>query len=198
MVGTSPTMTALKVSAFIHERHAVTIEIVPIREEHIEGFHAVLDEVAREKRYLAFLEAPAIESTRQFVGRAIRGEFTQHVALDNGGVVGWCDVILRERETMRHGGALGIGIAPPYRDKGLGARLIGSVLAAARARGLSRVSLHVRADNARAIRLYERLGFQHEGRFRRDLRIDGVDHDSLAMAMLLDEAGPAAVEGATP
>ena len=174
----------------------MTVEIVPIAEEHIEGFRALLDEVAREKRFLAFLEAPPIESIRQFVGRAIRGEFIQHVALDAGRVVGWCDIILRERETMRHGGALGIGIAPAYRDRGLGRRLIDAVINSARDRGVSRVSLHVRADNTRAIRLYERLGFRHEGRLRRDLRIDGVDYDSLAMAMLLDEPPGPAAEGA--
>lgn len=174
----------------------MTIEIVPIAEEHIEGFRAVLDEVAREKRYLTFLAAPPLESMRQFVGRAIKGEFIQHVALDGGRVVGWCDVIVRERETLRHGGSLGIGLAPTHRDQGLGAKLINSVLAAARERGLARVSLHVRADNTRAIRLYERLGFRHEGRLRRDLRIDGVDYDSLAMALLLDEPAPSATESA--
>ena len=44
-----------------------TIEIVPIAESHIEGFHRDLDIVALERRYLAFLEAPPIESTRAFV-----------------------------------------------------------------------------------------------------------------------------------
>lgn len=169
---------------------------MPIREDHIEGFHAVLDVVAREKRYLAFIEAPPLASVREFASRAINGEFIQHVALDEARVIGWCDVIVRERETMRHGGSLGIGLAPSHRDQGLGARLINSVLAASRDRGLARVSLHVRADNARAIRLYERLGFQHEGRLRRDLRIDGVDYDSLAMAMLLDET-PSGAGGAS-
>lgn len=176
----------------------MSIEIVPIREEHIEGFHAVLDVVAREKRYLALVQAPPIESTRRFVAGALTGDFIQHVALEGGHVVGWCDVIVRERETMRHGGALGIGIAPGHRGRGLGARLINSVLVAACARGLVRIALHVRADNTRAIRLYERLGFQHEGCLRRDVRVDGIDYDSLAMAILLDEPGAAATEGHGP
>lgn len=174
----------------------MTIEIVPIAEEHIEGFHAVLDAVAREKCYLAMLEAPPLEATHRFVAGAISGAFIQHVAVENGRVVGWCDVIIRERETMRHGGALGIGIAPSHRDQGLGARLILSVLEAARARNLTRIALHVRADNTRAIRLYERLGFRHEGRLVRDIRVDGVDHDSLAMALLLDAPTSVTAESA--
>ncbi|RTL71084.1 MAG: GNAT family N-acetyltransferase [Hyphomicrobiales bacterium] len=171
----------------------MAIEIVPIREEHIEGFRAALDTVAREKRYLAFLEAPPLDSTRQFVSGALAGKFIQHVALDAGQVVGWCDVIPRERDTMRHAGVLGIGILPEHRNRGLGERLIRSVIEASRARSLVRIALHVRTDNARAIRLYERLGFRHEGLYRRDLKIDGIYYDSLAMALMLDEpSGPRA------
>jgi hypothetical protein len=42
------------------------IEIVPISPAHIEGFHRTLDLVARERRYLALLEAPPLESMRAF------------------------------------------------------------------------------------------------------------------------------------
>ena len=41
--------------------------IVPLTDELIAGFHAVLDEVAREKRYLSFLEAPPLEKTTAWV-----------------------------------------------------------------------------------------------------------------------------------
>ena len=33
----------------------MSIDIVPIGQEHIEGFHATLDAVCRERAYLAFL-----------------------------------------------------------------------------------------------------------------------------------------------
>ena len=47
------------------------VRIVPIAEEHIEGFRSVLDTVARERRYLGFLEAPSLEEARGFVLRNI-------------------------------------------------------------------------------------------------------------------------------
>ncbi len=166
------------------------IEIVPIREEHVEGFHGLLDQVAREKRYLLFLEAPPLENVRAFVLKSMPGPNIQFVALDGGSVVGWCDVIRLDRPTTRHAGRLGVGLPPAYREKGLGARLISAVLDEARARGIIRVELHVRADNPRAIRLYEKLGFRHEGRLVRDVKIDGHYYDSLVMAVLLDEDRP--------
>lgn len=166
----------------------MTIEIVPIRAEHVEGYHAALDAVARERRYLAFLEAPSLDATRAFVSLVLTGQLIQHVAIDAGRVVGWCDVIVSDRETTRHGGMLGVGIVADNRGRGLGARLMRSVMTAARDSGLVRIALQVRADNTRAIALYERLGFRHEGRLRRHLRIDGVDYDTLTMAILMDEA----------
>jgi putative acetyltransferase len=59
------------------------------------------------------------------------------------------------------------------------------------AKGLTRIELTVRADNHNARVLYERLGFQHEGLKRRAFRIDGVYHDSLAMALLHEVTGDA-------
>jgi len=49
----------------------MTYQIVPIAEEHISGFRAAVDVVARESKYLAFLEAPPSEETRRFVRRNI-------------------------------------------------------------------------------------------------------------------------------
>jgi hypothetical protein len=45
----------------------MTYQIVPITKEHISGFHAAIDVVARERRYLAHLEAPPFEETRRFI-----------------------------------------------------------------------------------------------------------------------------------
>jgi hypothetical protein len=49
----------------------MAFEVVPIAETHIEGFHAALDSVARERRYLYFLEAPALEDASKFVRNTI-------------------------------------------------------------------------------------------------------------------------------
>src|SRR5437667_10809661 len=56
----------------------------------------------------------------------------------------------------------------------------------ARERPLHRVQLTVVADNHRAIRLYEKVGFQREGLKRENyLGEDGKCHDEVEMGILL-------------
>ena len=70
-----------------------SVEIVPITQDHIESYHRALDFVARERRYLSFLEAPPLESMRAFVLNNIEQGYPQLVAVSAGQVVGWCDVV---------------------------------------------------------------------------------------------------------
>lgn len=162
------------------------IRIEPIREDHIEGFRDALDIVARERKYLIFLEAPPIEASLAYVRDNIAGGHPHMVAVVDGKVVGWCDIRRGSRDAEAHCGSLGMGIIPGYRDRGLGRRLITAVLDAARAAGMHRVELNARVENSRAIALYEKVGFQHEGIARDAVKIDGRYFDSVKMALLFD------------
>ena len=162
------------------------VRIVPIAEEHIEGFRAVLDAVARERRYLAFLEAPSPQETAAFVRGNIGKGHPQFVALVDGEVVGWCDILPFERPTKSHGGVLGLGVLPGHRGRGIGTALLQAALNAAKASGLTRVELIVREHNARAIALYERLGFVREGLKRNAVRVDGRNENAVCMALLFE------------
>ena len=160
------------------------IEIVPIERRHVEGFREVLDGIARERRWLAFLEAPPLARVRSFVRKGRLQGMTQFVAVDDGRVVGWCDVNPKTHETLRHCGVLGMGVAATHRGRGLGRRLLVATVDAALARGLTRIELTVRADNAPAIALYRWSGFETEGLMRRYLRVDGAYYDAFQMARL--------------
>ncbi|WP_375786713.1 GNAT family N-acetyltransferase [Bradyrhizobium sp. Pha-3] len=162
-----------------------TVEIVPIREEHAGGFHRTLDIVARERRHLSFLEAPPIDATRAFIRDNIENGFPQLVALADDEVVGWCDVRPKARPIHAHVGVLGMGLLPAFRGQGLGLRLIERALAASKRFGFHRVELTVRAENANAVALYRKVGFELEGRLRDDVCVDGVYGDLLVMGILL-------------
>lgn len=162
--------------------------IVPIDESHVAGFHAALDAVAREKKYLAFLEAPPVEEIRKFILGQIEGRNPAFVALVKGEVAGWCDVTRRPRESRRHCGLLGMALLPAYRGGGIGRALMQAAIACAWEREFTRIELDVREDNVRAIALYKRLGFEVEGVKRNSLRVDGEYYDALLMSLLKEGA----------
>jgi ribosomal protein S18 acetylase RimI-like enzyme len=167
------------------------VEIMPISRTHLAGFHAALDSVAKERRYLAMLEAPSYSRTRRLVLDSLRAGAVHVVAVAEGTVIGWCDLRPKAAPTLRHSAVLGMGIIASCRGQGIGSRLLASALELALARGIHRAELIVRADNTAAIRLYRRFEFVEEGICRHYLRVDGVDYDALLMARLDPGSGPA-------
>jgi RimJ/RimL family protein N-acetyltransferase len=172
--------------------HARIVPIVPIAEEHVASFRAALDGVARERRFLALLEAPPLGDVREFVLANLRAGNPQLVALDGDSVVGWCDIVRGTKPTYRHSGVLGMGVVHDWRRRGVGAALVAAALAAAKERGMTRVELTVRVDNLAAVGLYEKLGLVREGLLRRHMRVDGRYVDAHAMAWLAEGDTPEA------
>jgi len=165
----------------------MNIRIESIKEIHVEGFFKALDCVAREREYLIFVEAPPFEDVKSFVLSNV-GRNNQFVALDGKNeVVGWCDVLSNSSPGFTHSGTLGMGVLPDYRGKGIGKDLILTTLNAAFEKNLERVQLDVFANNQTAIRLYEKVGFQHEGVRRRARFIDGQWSDLIMMGLLRSE-----------
>ena len=162
--------------------------ILPITFHHVAGFHAALDSVARERDFLAMVEAPPLEWAQEFVSDIIAKGHAQVVALEEGTVVGWCDILpQRSRPGFQHCGSVGMGVVRAWRGRGLGKALLASCIERAFASGLTRIELEVYADNLPAIALYRRLGFAEEGRKRRARFLDGRYQDLLMMALLREE-----------
>ncbi|MBS1208297.1 MAG: N-acetyltransferase [Proteobacteria bacterium] len=158
--------------------------LAPTTEAHFHGLHRALDIVARERKYLAFLQAPPFEQSLLFYRNIVTNDLCQFVALQDEEVVGWCDVLPNMMPVQAHVGHLGIGLIPSARHQGLGARLMAATLDKAWAKGLTRIELTVRCDNPNARALYDRFGFVAEGVRRRGNCIDGEYFDTLAMALL--------------
>jgi RimJ/RimL family protein N-acetyltransferase len=89
------------------------------------------------------------------------------------------------RPRVRHRGELGISVQKKFWGLGIGRALCEAAILEARHIGLTRIDLHTRHDNARAIALYENLGFQLEGRIRAAFRVGELFHDDLAMGLRL-------------
>lgn len=162
-------------------------EIIPIREEHLESFWSAVDSVAREHNYLAFLEGPPIHTTKTYIAENIEGNWPHLVAVKNKQVIGWCDITALDRPVFAHIGSLGIGILAPYREQGLGKKLIQAALEKARLKGLTRIELTVREHNQRAIALYEQFGFVTEGVHKNGVCIEGKYENHVFMALLFED-----------
>jgi ribosomal protein S18 acetylase RimI-like enzyme len=157
--------------------------IIPIEEAHADSFHACLDYVAREKRYLAFQEAPPLESTRKFVRENVETGQIQLVALEGKTVVGWCDIIRSKLAAFSHVGAVGMGLLPDYRGKGIGRKMLTAAIDKAFSSGVERIELSVYDSNVNAIHLYRSLGFLEEGTMIGKAKIDGGYLNIMFMAL---------------
>lgn len=83
---------------------------------------------------------------------------------------------------------LGVYVLREWRDRGVGTALMRASVEWAQASPVvQRVQLEVYASNARAIHLYEKFGFEQEGRKRRLYIQDGQPMDMLMMALILDK-----------
>ncbi|MCW8471424.1 GNAT family N-acetyltransferase [Fluoribacter gormanii] len=160
--------------------------IIPIQEKHIEAFWSAVDSVARERKFLAFLEGPPIELTKDFVLEHIENNWPQVVAMCGDQLVGWCDISPLDRPVFAHVGSLGIGVIKPYRGQGIGAALLSTALQMAKSKGLTRIELTVREHNQTAISLYEKYGFVKEGVHKNAVRIDGIYEHHIFMALLFE------------
>ncbi len=155
----------------------------------VASFHRCLDTVARERRYLAMLEAPPLDRVGDFVAHGREHGIVQFVAVVPDRVVGWCDVSPIRWEGFRHSGNLGMGLLPEFRRRGIGRRLLEATLTESRRQGITRVQLEVFVSNRAAIAFYEKHGFNHEGLKRNARELDGVGEDLACMARLLSAGG---------
>ena len=83
------------------------------------------------------------------------------VAVDRTGLLGKAVLFLRSNTDIAR--LYSIAVAHAARGRGVGEALVRAVERAAQAHGCTRLRLEVRQDNAGAIRLYERLGYNRFG-----------------------------------
>ena len=82
-----------------------------------------------------------------------------------------------------HVGQLGMFVHDDYQNQGIGSQLMAAIIDLAENwLNLKRLELQVNTDNASAIHLYEKFGFEKEGILRKNAFRDGVYIDAYTMA----------------
>ena len=108
------------------------------------------------------------------------------VAKKNGEMVGSASFSGMTRERMKHRGEFAISVRKSEWGQGVGSKLLEAVIDFAKHTAHAEIiSLEVRKDNLRAIRLYEKYGFQKIGSFPGFFKINGEYVDFELMNLYL-------------
>jgi L-phenylalanine/L-methionine N-acetyltransferase len=163
------------------------IENLKIRRAEADDYLAVHEMFTSPEVYEDTMQLPypSREVWRKRVGEASENFFNLVAVVDER-VVGMVGVeTFPTRPRRRHVGRIGISVAAEWQGKGVGTALMSAVVDLAdNWLNLTRLELEVYADNANAIRLYEKLGFVYEGTLRQHAFRNGKYVDSNVMGRL--------------
>lgn len=167
--------------------------VLLIREVAVEDTRAVLDYVERisgESDFLSFGpgEFELTEPEEEDFIRKCRASDNQLYILgsiDNT-IVSTLVFSAGRRPRVRHSGEFSMSARRQYWGLGIGSLMLDTLIAWARdTQIVKKISLRVRTDNQRAIRLYERKGFVNEGTIRKEILLDGSYFDHHCMGLEL-------------
>lgn len=104
------------------------------------------------------------------------------VAAIDGKPLAYATITPRRQSRLRHTAELNMGVASSARGQGCGERLLRAALERAqRSPAIEIVYLTVRADNAAALGLYRKLGFEQLTRLERDTKMADRYFDGILM-----------------
>lgn len=147
----------------MHENRTFTV--CPLDASHLAG--------AAELERLCFSEPWSERALALLLGESAYGV----ACVQNGRVIAYGGMMT----ALDEGQVTNIAVHPDARRQGVGRALLSEMLREAQRRGLTQISLEVRASNAAAIGLYESFGFAVAGRRRHFYRDPAED----ALVMLL-------------
>lgn len=108
------------------------------------------------------------------------------IAENDGSFVGFLSVVGSSVPRLRHSGLLALGVLRGWWGRGVATELMTEALRWAPTVGITRLELSVMQTNGRAMALYERLGFRHEGSRRRAYMVNGRPVDDHIMSYLFE------------
>ncbi|MBL9175671.1 MAG: GNAT family N-acetyltransferase [Verrucomicrobiales bacterium] len=132
------------------------------------------------------LPYPSVEAWQQRLGRETDASLVSLVACDGEDVVGTLGLHLNPGMPRRqHVAELGMAVRDDWQGRGVGTALLKAALELADGwMQLRRLQLTVFVDNAPAVRLYRKFGFEVEGTLRELAYRDGRYVDGFLMARL--------------
>lgn len=166
--------------------NSAPLDSIVIRSAEPDDFIGIKEIYEQRGAYYGTLQMPypSAQTWQERLARTNPGAYNL-VACINDRAVGNIGLYPENYARRRHVAVLGMGVHDEFVGRGIGQRLMEAVIDIAdNWINLQRLELTVYTDNARAIRLYERLGFLREGVLRRYAFRDGEYVDAMTMARL--------------
>lgn len=155
-------------------------QIEPARPEDAEALLAYMKQIGGESDNLTFgAEGLPItaEQERVYLQSMLDSEDDTQLIVRQGSAIIADASMQRFHRRMSHRAEVGISVVKDYWGMGIGSALMEAIISFAKEHGIRQLNLEVRSDNERAIRLYEKFGFQKLVTFPAFFRIDGRDVD---------------------
>ena len=167
----------------------MSITIEKARPEDAEKLLAYLKQIGGETDNLSFGKEGlpfSVEAEAEYIaGMTDSHNDVMLLAKENGEIVGDASLHRLPRR-MNHRGELGISVVKSHWNRGIGSRLLSEILAFARENRFEIIDLEVRSNNAAAIHLYEKHGFQRIFTYKGFMKINGESVDAEYMCLLLN------------
>ena len=166
------------------------MQVRQIRETDAEAFVELCVQVEAESEFMLIRpgeRTATLEQQRQRLREITASDNSTILVAEHGGaLVGYAAAVGGPYQRSRRTAHCVIGIRAAHIGRGHGARLMQELEAWAGAHGIHRLELEVMKTNARAIGLYNKMGFKFEGVRRDALYVDGAYVDDYYMAKLLE------------
>ena len=162
----------------------------PIKED-AQAMINYLNIIGGESDFITFGEnefSMSVEAEQDYIERINSMDNSKNVLIIiEDEIVGIASITSVQKERMKHNGTLGISIRKKYWDIGLGNEIMTYLIDWAKSNKITKkINLLVREDNIRGVKLYEKFGFEKEGLLKKDICVNGVYYNTIAMGLYID------------
>ncbi|WP_394862729.1 GNAT family N-acetyltransferase [Paraclostridium bifermentans] len=162
----------------------------PIKED-AQAMIDYLNIIGGESDFITFGEnefSMSVEAEQDYIERINSMDNSKNVLIIiEDEIVGIASITSVQKERMKHNGTLGISIRKKYWDIGLGSEIMTYLIDWAKSNKITKkINLLVREDNIRGVKLYEKFGFEKEGPLKKDICVNGVYYNTIAMGLYID------------
>ena len=169
-------------------------ELLILRQAYRSDAKSIIDyfnSIGGETNFLSFGAGEfryTIEQEEEILESYLRSDNQVYIlAMIKDEVAGAINLGASQKKRLKHIGEFGLSVRKKHWNKGIGTYLLQAMLDWTTTNSFIRkINLIVQVENLKAIALYEKFGFEVEGRIRRDSCIDGKFFDTFRMGKLID------------